>query len=90
MQMLTGWLRQQSTHTGIVFLALLVLVARAAGIDLALLAEDVAKDVATLAAVVGTISAAAKVALPDVPPQPPAAQAADKLAEIAREMAGRR
>lgn len=58
---------QQSTMSGVVMLALVVLAARAAGVDVAGLVNGVAADIA---AVAGALAALAKIGLPDAPKEP--------------------
>lgn len=57
-------LREPGSHTGIALLASLLLLAQLNGLDLAQLTESVTG----LATLLGTLAAAAKVALPDPKP----------------------
>ncbi len=59
-------LREQGTHTGLALLAAILLLAQLVGVDLTQLATS-ASGLATL---IGTLAAAAKIALPDTPPPP--------------------
>lgn len=77
-------LTDQSTHTGVALVAVIVLLGHIAGVDIGLLSEQLSKKVVDVLAIVGTISGLLKIGLPESPKS--AETAKDNITKLAETL----